>query len=340
MSCARRAAPPAGAKRPADAAGASPAAKKSKQEGQSQLDETCSCGNKFMEDSAFCRKCGAPRGSKSDTLCECPLVNQLCNGVDGAEINKSLLCLKECIRALGSKGSHVPFRGSKLTQVLKDSFVGKDSRTVMIANISPCSASCDHSLNTLRYAQRVKDWQAQQQPAEGENPRSGGASRPPPLQSSEPPARVSPKVQRQRTDSDFGDQVHHAPEETDEAPRQPSPSADADACDLARSLRWSPEQLRADQAATRLLQAEEALLAAHVSSTKQTRELLTASESLIELGQQSGSMESFASRLRELEKKKEEISKTVAAALLEYDRCCAQEDEARLCVKSLGLSAQ
>eukprot|EP00928_Gymnodinium_smaydae_P005266 TRINITY_DN11803_c0_g2_i1.p1 TRINITY_DN11803_c0_g2~~TRINITY_DN11803_c0_g2_i1.p1 ORF type:complete len:620 (-),score=183.05 TRINITY_DN11803_c0_g2_i1:408-2198(-) len=80
MSCARRAAPPAGAKRPADAAGASPAAKKSKQEGQSQLDETCSCGNKFMEDSAFCRKCGAPRGSKSDTLCECPLVNQLCNG--------------------------------------------------------------------------------------------------------------------------------------------------------------------------------------------------------------------------------------------------------------------
>ena len=42
------------------------------------------------------------------------------NRLDGAEINKSLLCLKECIRALGAGHDHVPFRGSKLTQVLKD----------------------------------------------------------------------------------------------------------------------------------------------------------------------------------------------------------------------------
>jgi len=77
--------------------------------------------------------------------------------IDGAEINKSLLALKECIRAMDHQHEHTPFRGSKLTQVLKDSFTGSNCRTVMIANVSPCSGSVEHSLNTLRYAYRVKE---------------------------------------------------------------------------------------------------------------------------------------------------------------------------------------
>ncbi|XP_027358124.1 kinesin-like protein KIN-13B isoform X1 [Abrus precatorius] len=75
--------------------------------------------------------------------------------IEGAEINKSLLALKECIRALDNDQGHIPFRGSKLTEVLRDSFVG-DSRTVMVSCISPSSGSCEHTLNTLRYADRVK----------------------------------------------------------------------------------------------------------------------------------------------------------------------------------------
>jgi hypothetical protein len=39
--------------------------------------------------------------------------------MEGEEINTSVLALKECNRALGRKGAHLPFRGSKLTQVLK-----------------------------------------------------------------------------------------------------------------------------------------------------------------------------------------------------------------------------
>lgn len=75
--------------------------------------------------------------------------------MEGAEINKSLLALKECIRALDNDQVHIPFRGSKLTEVLRDSFVG-NSRTVMISCISPSSGCCEHTLNTLRYADRVK----------------------------------------------------------------------------------------------------------------------------------------------------------------------------------------
>ena len=77
--------------------------------------------------------------------------------MDGAEINKSLLALKECIRALDQSKKHKPFRGSKLTMVLKDSFQGGKCKTVMVANIGPTISCCEHTLNTLRYADRVKE---------------------------------------------------------------------------------------------------------------------------------------------------------------------------------------
>ncbi|XP_047685285.1 kinesin-like protein KIF24 isoform X4 [Prionailurus viverrinus] len=73
--------------------------------------------------------------------------------VDSVEL---LLELKECIRALDQEHSHTPFRQSKLTQVLKDSFIG-DAKTCMIANISPSHVATEHTLNTLRYADRVKE---------------------------------------------------------------------------------------------------------------------------------------------------------------------------------------
>ena len=92
---------------------------------------------------------GSERGS--DTKCH----DSKCRS-ESAEINTSLLSLKECIRALGQKGAHVPYRGSKLTLILKDCF-SPNSKTTMIAMVSPGASSTDHSLNTLRYADRIKE---------------------------------------------------------------------------------------------------------------------------------------------------------------------------------------
>ena len=76
--------------------------------------------------------------------------------IDGAAINQSLLALKECIRALEQDKIHLPFRGSKLTLVLRDSFIG-NCKTLMISTISPGYKTSEHTLNTLRYAYRLKE---------------------------------------------------------------------------------------------------------------------------------------------------------------------------------------
>lgn len=81
--------------------------------------------------------------------------------IEGANINRSLLALANCINAL-SEGSekggklHIPYRDSKLTRLLKDS-LGGNSRTVMIACVSPFAGSFDDTSNTLKYANRAKN---------------------------------------------------------------------------------------------------------------------------------------------------------------------------------------
>lgn len=74
---------------------------------------------------------------------------------EGANINKSLLALGNCINNLADGIKHINYRDSKLTRLLKDS-LGGNCHTVMIANISPSSKSFEDTYNTLRYANRAK----------------------------------------------------------------------------------------------------------------------------------------------------------------------------------------
>lgn len=74
--------------------------------------------------------------------------------MEGAEINKSLLCLKECIRGISNGSNHVPYRASKLTLVLRDTFANNncinETKVVMIACVCPGHRSVEHSVNTIR----------------------------------------------------------------------------------------------------------------------------------------------------------------------------------------------
>ena len=70
-------------------------------------------------------------------------------------ISESWFKLKECIRCIDQFYSHAPFRQSKLTRVLRDCFIGS-GRTVLIATVSPTDDCVPCSLNTLQYANRVR----------------------------------------------------------------------------------------------------------------------------------------------------------------------------------------
>ena len=74
---------------------------------------------------------------------------------ENAEINKSLLTLKECIRSLKNKNSYIPIRASKLTKLLKDSFTGR-CNTYILGTVSQEEKNKVDSISTLNYISDLK----------------------------------------------------------------------------------------------------------------------------------------------------------------------------------------
>ncbi|GFX63253.1 kinesin-like protein KIF11 [Trichonephila clavipes] len=75
---------------------------------------------------------------------------------EAGNINQSLLALGRVITALCENAIHVPYRESKLTRLLRDS-LGGQTKTAVIATISPSAFHLDETLNTLEYALRAKN---------------------------------------------------------------------------------------------------------------------------------------------------------------------------------------
>lgn len=71
-------------------------------------------------------------------------------------INKSLLTLGRVINALVDRGSHIPYRESKLTRLLQDSLGGR-TKTCIIATVSPAKSNLEETISTLDYAFRAKN---------------------------------------------------------------------------------------------------------------------------------------------------------------------------------------
>ncbi|EER94990.2 hypothetical protein BDA96_01G424900 [Sorghum bicolor] len=73
---------------------------------------------------------------------------------EAQHINKSLSALGDVIASLAQKNSHVPYRNSKLTQLLQDS-LGGQAKTLMFVHISPESDAVGETISTLKFAERV-----------------------------------------------------------------------------------------------------------------------------------------------------------------------------------------
>ncbi|XP_065184216.1 kinesin-like protein KIF2A isoform X2 [Sycon ciliatum] len=226
--------------------------------------------------------------------------------MEGAEINKSLLALKECIRALGRKGAHLPFRASKLTLVLKDSFMGDRSRTCMIAMVSPGQNSCEHTLNTLRYADRVKELEA----GSGGGAAGNGGDMPPPAAPLSPP------------------------------PPQPMDDGEADDLRLVHQSLKEGEQLFSNDilhfhvAMSHLVEAQEQLVECHRGFNQ--AEFMRRSEQLLQHADSPDSdMEAYARHLEELLTEQEHHVAQLRAKVSSFRQQLHEEEMASQHVKKL-----
>ena len=279
--------------------------------------------------------------------------------IEGAEINKSLLALKECIRAL-TRGSdaHIPYRGSKLTLVLRDSFTGSadEKRIVMLTCICPGHSSADHTINSLRYADRLKEQSSgggggpgpvnQFQPAKAElRPKAKPelvVERPvdqapvpmpqerKPLKPVEEPIRVEkPALEPPRKPAKPA-----KPAKPVSKPPEPEDKFRKSFMDIEYVHRQSDENedlLNFHEKIETILEEEEDMLETHVNAIKEDAQMLTEEGRLIETVQGEGvvdyDIDAYVQRLEVLVKHKLSVYQQLLAKLTTFKKHLNEEEE-------------
>ena len=219
---------------------------------------------------------------------------------ESAEINTSLLSLKECIRALGANKNgtkHVPYRASKLTLLLKDCFTSSQAKTTMIATVSPGASSADHTLNTLRYADRIKEQKVGVNEVKSANKA---------LSSSSPSRLATPNKMELSTPS--------AIPKTEE------------------------EQLR--ETVLMVLEQEEDVLNTHMANISESAQLLTEEGRMLQLVQRDGvsgeELDAYATRLEEIIIRKTELIEQLQGKMMSFRENLKLEEELSVRVGALS----
>lgn len=277
---------------------------------------------------------------------------------ESSEINTSLLALKECIRAIDGGSGHVPYRQSKLTLILKDCFVSKSARTAMIATLSPGSNSTDHTVNTLRYADRIKEKKVRGRHVEcwfDRNcsplncrclPKVGNAFAPSARSPTRPgqvpkksPVRIQPASvdvkpkspeaaivdDRDDYDDDFDELEEILSGDGDD---NEAASGNADAENLADEEDEPKRLSEIDQTVQELFEEEERLLNLHMTSIHENAELLTEEGALLRSVQgEDYDMDQYATRLGEILDRKTVLIHALQDRLGSFRELLKKEEE-------------
>lgn len=257
---------------------------------------------------------------------------------ESSDINTSLLALKECIRAIDGDSRHVPYRQSKLTLILKDSFTSNYARTAMIATLAPGSLSTDHTVNTLRYADRIKEKKigdafaiSQRRSPVRQQQRSPARQQKSPLRRVVTEEKVDVKEHCEEIDENLNNNILYEDEDEDnilfEDEDENEETQEPTKCDEPDNIEeQGPTEF--DQVVQQLFEEEEQLLSLHMQSIQQNAEYITEENKLLESVQnETVDVDAYALRLAEILQHKTEMIQAVRGRLEPFRELLRKEEE-------------